>query len=276
MINRTSNEVIIAQKVNISEARAFFPDTKRCLNPELNSETKSPQSKKLVHRETHKEKQYNPSLITGEGTNHTVDLRGERKRTEKVDLINKYQNSQSIWNKQTNHFVNKLKAEACYDPEKDFQPEEHYIDPKLQQKMDLMKRKCEVFKEIVKTNPITGDRIDTPKPNGRKTSVLGEYNNKSDIYMVGDSKAQRRKEAAAVHSRKNFEQQKTDKVIQPDFPSSRRKHRDEYTKQSRILSKSVSNLNLEFRDFRNGEKDGKFGVRPGSISPSAQRNRGNL
>lgn len=275
MIKRTSNEVIIAQKVNISEARAFFPDTKRCLNPELNSEAKTQQSKKLVHSETHKEKQYNPSLITGEGM-HAVDLRGERKRTEKVDLINKYQNSQSNWNKQTNHFVNKLKEEACYDPQTDFQPEEHYIDPKLQKKMDLMKKKCEVFKEVVKNNPIYGNRTETPKPNGRKTSVLGEYNNKSDIYMVGDSEAQMKKESAAVHSRKNFEQPKTDKVIQPDFPSSRRKHRDEYIQQNRILSKSVSNLNLEFREFRNGETDRKFGAKPGSISPSAQRNRGNL
>jgi CRISPR/Cas system CMR-associated protein Cmr5 small subunit len=275
MIKRTSNEVIISQKVNISEARAFFPDTKRCLNPELNSEVKTPQSKKLVHGENHKEKQYNPSLITGQGTAHTVDLRGERKRTEKVDLINRYQNNQTNWNKQTNHIVNKLKEEAGYDPERDFQPEEHYIDPKLQEKMDLMKKKCEVFKEIVKNNPITGNRIETPKPNGRKSSVLGEYNNKSDIYMVGDSEAQKKKEAAMIHSRKNFEQPKTDKVIQQDYPTSRRKHRDEYIKQSRVLSKSVSNLNLELREFRNGETDRKFGVRPGSISPSAQRNRGN-
>ena len=275
MIKRTSNEVIIAQKVNISETRAFFPDTKRCLNPELNSEAKVTKSKKLVHGESHNEKQFKPSVITAQGTTHEVDLRGERKRSEKVDLINRYQNNQTNWNKQTNHLVNKLKEEAGYDPERDYQPEEHYVDPKLQEKMDLMKKKCEIFKEIVKNNPITGNRTETPKPIGRKSSVLGEYNNRSDIYMVGDSEAQRKKETAMTYSRKNFEQPKTDKVIQQDYPTSRRKHRDEYIKQNRTLSKSVSNLNLEFREFRNGETDRKFGARPGSISPSAQRNRGN-
>jgi hypothetical protein len=75
-------------RVNISEARAFFPDSKRCLNPSLNEERHSVKSKRLNEEQRNKK----TKIVGIEGPHH-MDVRGDLSQSKKINLINHYKNN---------------------------------------------------------------------------------------------------------------------------------------------------------------------------------------
>lgn len=181
MIQRTSDERVINQRVNISEARAFFPDTKRCLHPEMNDEAEPQIQKKVPQSETQKVRLRNDNLLAGQSTS-ALDERVKNKKNWKVGLINKYENNQQAWGQLTNSFVNKLKEEVKYDPQQDFVWEQPVVDEKLARKLDIMQEQCRMHKENMQNNPITGNRSETPRASGRRQSGIGLFTGKSDIH----------------------------------------------------------------------------------------------
>ena len=275
MIKRTSDEMLIANKVNISASRAFFPDTKRCLNPDLNPEKEKTFSKKQGQPEQQKIKQGNFNPISSIGPD-LIDLRAERKRAEKVDLINNYENNQETWGSQTNHFVNKLKTEVNYEPDKDFVFKEEPISSRLQAKLDIMQQQCITHKENMMNNPVTGNRKEPPKPKGKKYSEFGDFNNNSDIHML-TGKGMSKEVVESGAGKKKFEQRATEGVIQREVSPHRlrRTHREEYSQQRRLESRSASSMHLGFGKRETvgkhtNETDRNM-ARRGSISPRSSR-----
>ena len=183
MIRRTSDEKIINMKVNISDARAFFPDTKRCLNPELNTEIEKTKVQQTPATMAEKLKHGNNNLISGESMS-ALDERVKNKLQWKVGLINKYENNQQMWGELTNSFVNKLKEEVHYEPSRDFRKENEVIDEKLAKKLEIMQEQCVQHKANMNSNPITGQRGDSQSVSRRKQSQYAQEMNRSDIHSL--------------------------------------------------------------------------------------------
>lgn len=120
-------------------------------------------------------------MIAGRSTS-ALDERVKNKRNWKVGLINKYENNQDAWGELTNSFVNKLKEEVKYTPERDYAFEQPIVDEKLARKLDIMQNQCRQHKQNMKYNPITGHKPETPRPEGRRLSGMGLSATRSDIY----------------------------------------------------------------------------------------------
>jgi hypothetical protein len=186
MIQRTSDEKIINMKVNISESRAIFPDTKRCMNPELNTEVEKVKASHSPAHLAEKLKHGNSNLIAGESMS-AIDERVKNKQRWKVGLINKFENNQQMWGELTNSFVNKLKEEVRYDPAKDFKKENEVVNEKLARKLEIMKQQCEAHKENMQSNPITGHRSESVSVSRRRQSQFAQDMGKSDIHSLARS-----------------------------------------------------------------------------------------
>lgn len=252
MIKRTSDEKIVNMRVNMSESRAFFPDTKRCMNPELNTEIEQPRAERQPVNRAEKLKHGSTNLIAGQSMS-AIDERVQHKRNWKVGLINKYENNQQMWGDLTNSFVNKLKEEAHYDPAKDFRKENSLINEKLARKLEIMEEQCATHKENMRSNPINGLRKDIPIISKRKSSNFGVEQSKSDIHSIKHSVADRPRE-----DRSSYITQRNSSIgggsnlrASVQHPPAR-KHRQQWENESRSQkpshSRSQSALSSTWRD----------------------------
>lgn len=256
MMKRTSKEVIIGSKVNISEARAFFPDTKRCIQPEKNDEYQRQFVKKQGITEELKKKQENHNLIVGDSTS-AIDKRVCNRRARQVGLINRFENNQGGWSNQTNNFVNRLKEEAQYNPEKDFIKDNSPINDRMAMKMEIMENQCKMHKENMKKNPITGDTSarEGKVSGGRRRSMLGQSMLRSEIlpnheisHKTGAIQTETNVTPSISHSQSQALRPRTPQPV----PSSRmsRVHRD-YHRETSMTSLRRSHREAYTR-YRNG------------------------
>ena len=183
MIKRTSDEKVINMKVNINEARASFPDTKRCVNPDLNQEVEKVKPHHIPGTLAEKLRYGNDNLLSGKSLS-ALDERVKSKQRWKLGLINKYENNQQMWGDLTNSFVNKLKEEVNYNPAKDFKKENDIINERLAKKLEIMNEQCTTHKENMLNNPITGKRNDSQSVSRRKQSQYAREMGTSDIHSL--------------------------------------------------------------------------------------------
>lgn len=252
MIRRTSDEKIVNMRVNISEARAFFPDSKRCTNPEFNAEVEPTRVERLPANRAEQLKHGSKNLIAGQSMS-AIDERVRNKRNWKVGLINKFENNQDMWGDLTNSFVNKLKEEAHYDPAQDFVKENGVINEKLARKLEIMENQCLMHKENMKNNPITGNRNDNSSVSRRKTSEFGLEQNKSDIHSIRNSEATRPREGRHSHTSQHQSSRMGGSTLRSSVQEApTRKHRQKWEEESRSqrpsYSRSQSTLSSNWRN----------------------------
>lgn len=252
MIRRTSDERVINMKVNISQTRALFPDTKRCLNPELNTEQEKTKPDHVPSHLAEKLKHGNKNLIAGESMS-ALDERVKNKQRWKVGLINKYENNQQMWGELTNSFVNKLKEEVNYDPSKDFKKENEIVNERLARKLEIMKQQCDAHKENMLNNPITGQRSESLSVSRRKQSQFGQEMSRSDIHSLknfGDLPSERPSTRSNVQEGRLKESKKSDTQ---SIHTPGRRNRDNWADKISKIPKTnterpISALNRSQRD----------------------------
>lgn len=253
MIHRTSDEKFINMKVNISKARALAPDTKRCVNPELNSEIEKVKPVQVPVTKAEKLRHGNENLIAGDSVS-AIDQRVKNKQRWKVGLINKFENNQDMWGDMTNSFVNKLKEEVQYDPAKDFKKENEMVNERLARKLEIMQEQCAKHKENMQQNPITGQRSDSQTISRRRQSQFGQVMNKSDIHSLKNGGEEKNARDASFSRTKTMTSaSSTTNIHGSTLIAPGRKNRDQWAETSNRTGRashvrSISGLSHTARD----------------------------
>jgi hypothetical protein len=184
-------------RVNISEARAFFPDSKRCLNPSLNEERHSVKSKRLNEEQRNKK----TKIVGIEGPHH-MDVRRDLSQSKKINLINHYKNNTDQWGQDTRPLLRALEKEASYVSREHFVPQGQYVDPRLQRKLDLMEQQKRTHRLNIEYSPINGGKLERSPAKGKMINQRTMVNKSSDILMLrNDSRV---KDAPVIPGKKQI------------------------------------------------------------------------
>lgn len=219
-------------RVNISEARAFFPDSKRCLNPSLNEERHSVKSKRLNEQQRNKK-----TKIVGIEGPHQMDVRRDLSQSKKINLINHYKNNTDQWGQGTRPLLRALEKDAGYVSREHFVPKEQYVDPRLQRKLDIMEEQKRTHRLNIEYSPINGGKLERSPAKGKLTNQRTIVNKSSDILMLrNDSRV---KDAPVIPGKKQLANRNQASEVQESSRNAslspvRNRHREEYLKTTGI------------------------------------------